>query len=105
MRRSALTAERLARPGESPVSWPDAWRHAVAYLVQGLASVRRAPRLYLLITMVYATPALVVDQCAHQSDLLGAHRPAGRVPRVAGREDGRMGGAAAPELAVAPLWW
>ena len=43
---------------------PDVWLQAVHYLRHALACVRRALLLYLLVTVVYATPALVAGMLA-----------------------------------------
>jgi hypothetical protein len=50
--------------GEALVTRADAWVQAASYAWRGLRCVAQAPRLYLLITGIYATPALLAAALA-----------------------------------------
>ena len=50
--------------GEALVTRADAWVQAASYAWRGLRCVTQAPRLYLLITGIYATPALLAAALA-----------------------------------------
>ena len=61
---SALEARRLTPARNAQPRWRNTWRQAGSCLGQGLAIVRRAPRLYLLISVVYAMPTLLAGYLA-----------------------------------------
>ncbi len=61
---SALEAHRLTPARNAPPRRRNTWQQAATYLGEGLAIVRRAPGLYLLISAVYAMPALLAGYLA-----------------------------------------
>jgi len=61
---SFLGAHHITRADDTPATPLDACWQAALYVGQGLAFTRRTPGLYLLITSVYAMPALLAGAVA-----------------------------------------
>jgi len=61
---SFLGAHHITRADDTPATPLDACWQAALYVGQGLAFIRRTPGLYLLITSVYAVPALLAGAVA-----------------------------------------